>query len=136
MERRTKQAAKQAALVKEADDREANARQEQAEREAARVAFGASIKEWAEEQPSGTRKNIRVLISTLPAVLWADAKWEPVPMAKLIDAKRVRISFLKACTIVHPDKHNSMSAERRFIAGEVFNYLESAFRLFEEKELV
>ena len=136
MERRTKQAAKQAALVKEADDREANARQEQAEREAARVAFGASIKEWAEEQPSGTRKNIRVLISTLPAVLWADAKWEPVPMAKLIDAKRVRISFLKACTIVHPDKSAGAAGAHRYIAGEVFNYLEAAFRQFEEKELL
>ena len=135
MERRTKQAAKQAALVKEADDREANARQEHAEREVARVAHGAAIKEWAEEQPSGTKKKIRVLISTLPVVLWADAKWEPVPMAKLIDAKRVRLSFLKACTLVHPDKHHTMSAEHKFIAGEVFNYLEAAFRTFEAAEL-
>jgi len=135
MERRTAQAAKQAALVKEADEREAAAKREQVEREAARLAHGQAIKEWAEEAPSGTKKNIRVLLSTLPAVLWADAKWEPVPMAKLIDAKRVRLSFLKACTLVHPDKHNAMSAEHKFIAGEVFNFLEAAFRTFEAAEL-
>lgn len=136
MERRTKLAEKQAALIREADERESSARTEQVERDAARVTHAAKIKEWAEEAPSGTKKNIRVLLTTLPAVLWADAKWEPMAMAKLIDPKRVRLAFLKACTIVHPDKHHSMSAEHKYIAGEVFNYLEAAFRTFEEKELV
>lgn len=134
MERRQKLADKQAALIAEADERESGARREQEERDRARQAYGARLKEWAEEG-SGSRKNIRVLLSSLSAVLWPDAKWEPVPMARLIDAKRVRLSFMKACTIVHPDKHHAMSAEHKFIAGEIFNYLETAFRLFQDTEV-
>ena len=134
MERRRQLAEKQAALVREADERESAARREQESRDAARGALGAPLRAWAEEA-SGSRKNIRVLLSTLDSVLWADAKWEPVPMARLIEPKRVRLAFMKACTIVHPDKHNSMTPEHKFVAGEIFSYLETAFRNFQDAEM-
>jgi hypothetical protein len=67
--------------------------------------------------------------------LWPEAKWEPVPMAKLIDPRRVKIAFLKAVTIVHPDKQTTMDPVHKFIATQIFHYIETAFRSFQETEM-
>lgn len=48
---------------------------------------------------------------------------------------RVRVGFLKACRVVHPDKHNTMSSDQIFIASSVFHTLEQAFRDFEDTEM-
>lgn len=134
MERRNKVAEEHARRVAEVAEREAAAKKEQEDRDAALAKHGPRLKEWAEEA-SGTRKNLRLLLSTLQAVLWPEASWEPVAMARLIDPKRVKIAYLRALTIVHPDKQNSMDGDHRFIATQVFNYLESAYRAFQEAEM-
>ncbi|RYY36160.1 hypothetical protein EON62_01985 [archaeon] len=134
MERRNKLAEEQARRVAEIAERDASAKREQEEGEMLRATYGKRLKEWAEES-NGTKKNIRILLSTLQDVLWSDAKWEPVSMAKLIDPRRAKISFMKACTIVHPDKQNTMDNTQRYIAKEVFFYLETAFRHLQETEL-
>lgn len=134
MERRNKLAGEQARRVAEIAERDASAKQEQEESEMLRATYGKRLKEWAEES-NGSKKNIRILLSTLQDVLWSDAKWEPVSMAKLIDPRRAKISFMKACTIVHPDKQNTMDNTQRYVAKEVFFYLETAFRHLQETEL-
>lgn len=134
MERRHKEAAEAARRVAEISEREAREKAEAEDRDAARAMYGAKLKEWAEEA-NGTRKNIRLLLSTMHAVLWPDAKWEAVPMAKLIDARRVRAYYLRAVAVVHPDKHHTLSAAQIFVATSIFHALETAFRLFEETEL-
>lgn len=134
MERRDREAAAAAAAVAEVAAKEAAAKKEQEEREAARATLEPGLKAWAEEG-TGTRKNIRVLLSSLQGVLWPGANWEPVPMAKLIDPKRVRFAYLKAVAIVHPDKHNTMSSQQIFIATSIFHYIESAWAAFREAEL-
>lgn len=134
MKRRAKESEEQARRVAEASDRDGAAAREQEEREAARLLHGARLKEWAEES-SGSRKGVRVLLASMHTVLWPDAKWEPVPMAKLIEPKRVKLAYMRACTLVHPDKHNHMDGAQRFIATEIFHYVESAYSLFREAEL-
>jgi hypothetical protein len=120
--------------VAEVAERERASAQEQEDNQVSKVTLGPRLKAWAEEA-TGVKKGIRILISTLQDVLWSDAKWEPVPMAKLIDAKRVRIYFLKAVAIVHPDKHNTMDNEKKFVATQVFHYIETAYRVFADAEL-
>lgn len=134
MERRNKLKATQEERIAEAAAREADLHREQAEKEEAKGVYGAKLKEWSEEI-GGAKKNIRVLISTMHTILWEDSKWEPMPMAKLIDPKRVRLAFLKAVTIVHPDKHNTMDSHKKFIASHIFHCLETAWRDFQEKEM-
>lgn len=94
----------------------------------------AKLKEWALEMGTSIR-NIRVLISTLQNVLWEGARWEPVPMAQLIVPKRVRIHYMKAVTVVHPDKVSGMGPAEQYLAGQVFYYLEQAWRKFQAEEL-
>jgi hypothetical protein len=120
--------------VAEAAARDAAAAAEQGERDAAKALYGQKLAEWSQEA-SGQKKNIRALLATMHAVLWPDAKWEPVPMAKLVAPAKVKFYFLRACTVVHPDKQNTMEAQQRFIATSVFHALEQAYRIFQETEM-
>jgi len=56
-------------------------------------------------------------------------------MAMRVVPARVRAHFLRAVTVVHPDKAAALDVAGRFIAGEVFHALEEAFRAFQEAEL-
>jgi|APLak6261665176_1056049.scaffolds.fasta_scaffold03423_2 hypothetical protein len=134
MKRRQALRDEQQRRITEASERDAAAKADQEALDGARSVHGARVKEWAEEG-SGSRKNVRILLSTLQGVLWPDAKWEPVPMAKLIDPKRVKFYYLRACALVHPDKHNTMDSTQRFIATEVFHYMETAYSAFRDTEL-
>lgn len=120
--------------IAEAAARDAAQAAEQAAKDAAKAMHGARLSEWALE-PSGQPKNIRVLISTLHTVLWPDAKWEPVAMAKLIAPAKVKFYFMRAITVVHPDKQNTMDGTQKFIATQVFHNMEQAYRQFQETEM-
>jgi len=134
MARREELKKRQEAALAEAAKRDDDAKKEQDDRDAAIAAYGSKLKDWAEEA-GGTKKNVRILLSTLHTVLWDETRWEPVPMAKLIDPKRVRVFYLKACTIVHPDKQKGMDNVHKYVATQAFHYLESAYRVLEETEL-
>ncbi len=125
--------AAEARVAEVAKQQEAEAKEAEA-RDAAKSQHEAKVKEWALE-PGGKVKNIRVLLSTLQSVLWEGAKWEPVPMAKLIAPPRVKASFLRACTQVHPDKQGSLDPTQRYVASQVFHYIESAYREFQDTEM-
>ena len=123
----------QEARIAEVAEREAAAATEQSERDAFRGQFDAALTAWASE-PTGAKRNVRALLSTLHSVLWEGAKWEPVPLAKLVVAAKVRFFFLRACTIVHPDKHNALDPSQKYLATTIFHALETAFRLFQDTE--
>ncbi len=124
----------QAARLAEVAAAEEATKQGEVAKEQAKQMHGPRLKEWAEEL-GGARKNIRVLLSTLHTVLWEGAHFEPIPMAKLLDPKRVRFHFMKAVTVVHPDKVSSLDESAAFIAVQVFHFLEDAYRMFQDKEL-
>lgn len=134
MARRIEVRKAQEARAKELEDAAAAAAKEAAEKDAAKAMYETKLKEWALEA-GGARKNIRVLLSTLHTVLWEGARWEAITMAKLVVPAKVKVYFLKAVTVVHPDKQAAMDGAQKFIAGQVFHYLESAFREFQEKEM-
>ena len=56
-------------------------------------------------------------------------------MAKLLIPDRVKLYYMKAIRIVHPDKHNTMDVTQRYIAETIFHALETAYRLFQDAEM-
>ena len=134
MARREEVKAAAAARVAEMEASIASEAKETQEREAAKLLYEAKLKDWALE-PGGKVKSIRLLISTLHTVLWETAKWEPVPMAKLVIPNKVKAFFLRAITQVHPDKHNTLDGSQKYIATQIFHYLESSYREFQDTEL-
>ena len=56
-------------------------------------------------------------------------------MSKLLIPDRVKVYYMKAIRIVHPDKHNTMDVTQRYIAEAIFHALETAYRLFQEAEM-
>ena len=134
MARRNELARKQAAAVAETNARDEGAVREQADRDAAAAMYGPALAAWAAE-PSGTKKSIRSLLSTMHTVLWEGAKWEPVPLAKLVVPARVKFYFMRAATVVHPDKMANLDPGQKFIATSIFHAVETAYRAFAETEL-
>lgn len=134
MARREEVKALAAARVAEMEASISAEAKETQEREAAKAQYEAKLKEWALE-PGGKVKSIRLLLSTLHTVLWETAKWEPVPMAKLVIPAKVKGFFLRAITQVHPDKHNTLDGSQKYIATQIFHYLESSYREFQDTEL-
>ena len=123
-ERQSEMDAAAAAELREAD-----------EKDAARQLHEKRINAWALEPLGGKPREVRTLLVTLHTVLWEGSGWEPLGLDKVVIASRVRVHFMRACTKVHPDKQSAMSAAQRYIATQVFSYLTTAFRDFEEKEL-
>lgn len=124
----------QEARQAEIETKAAEESKESSEKDAAKAQFEAKLKEWALE-PGGKVKNIRILLSTLHSVLWDGAKWEVVPMAKLVIPSKVKIHFMKAITQVHPDKQINMDGDQKYIATQIFHYIETSYREFQEKEM-
>lgn len=56
---------------------------------------------------AGKSDNVRALLASLDAVLWAEAGWSKVGMADLVMPTRVKIVYMKAIARVHPDKVRS-----------------------------
>lgn len=52
----------------------------------------------------GKADNLRALLASLDAVLWAEAGWKKVGMADLVMPPRVKVTYMKAIAKVHPDK--------------------------------
>jgi len=134
MARRAELARKQAALVAEAAARDGARADDEAARAAARAAHGDRLRAWASEA-GGALRPLRVLLASLHTALWEGARWEPVPMAKLIAVPKVKVAYLRAVTVVHPDKAAGLGPERAAVAAQVFTKLEEAWRAFYEAEM-
>jgi hypothetical protein len=134
MARREEERARVEARVAELAAREASSAAEEAQSAAARSAHEARIKEWGLEAGGGV-KAIRILLANLHVALWEGAPWEPVGMAKLVVAARVKIIYLKAVRVVHPDKAAGLGVEKGYIAQQIFHKLEESWRKFVETEL-
>jgi len=133
MARREEERARVEARVAELAEREASSAREEAQAAAARGAHEARIKEWGQEA-GGAVKPIRILLANLHAALWEGAPWEPVGMAKLVVASKVKVFYLKAVRVVHPDKAAGLGVEKGYIAQQIFHKLEESWRKFVETE--
>lgn len=103
------------------------------ERQRVKKAVQPRLLKWCQEA-TGKQKDIRALMGTMHTVLWEGIKLEPISMGKLIEPRGVRINYLKACRVLHPDKHDpNWTAEQKYIAEEVFHALETGYSEFSEK---
>ncbi|CAB4253804.1 similar to Saccharomyces cerevisiae YDR320C SWA2 Auxilin-like protein involved in vesicular transport [Maudiozyma barnettii] len=77
--------------------------------------------------------DIRFLLSNLSTIItWTE--WKPVSTADLVIPKKVKITYLKAITKLHPDKLSSdLSLQNRMIAENVFSVLSVAWEKFKEE---
>lgn len=131
MARRNKLKADQNAALAAVKAREEKKKEEESDRDTAQAMLGPKLDAWRAEA-SGQLRDIRSLVTTLHTVLWEGANWTEVPMSKIIMAPRVRIYYLKACAVVHPDKHMTAGPERKYIAERIFEALNEAHRKFQE----
>eukprot|EP00941_MAST-03F_sp_MAST-3F-sp1_P000464 g464.t1 len=92
---------------------------------------------WAKDgSSSGSFKQIRVLLATMPEVLWEGAKWKEVGMTDLIQPRKVKIAYFKAMRIVHPDKlPDNADTRTKVIAERIFEALNQSWKEFEAKEM-
>jgi len=129
-ERRADMKEAQAKAKQEIRDRETKKKQEEEAEAQLRQRLDPRLKEWSEEY--GKKKNIRALLVGLDSVLWEGAKWKPVSMADIIPTNKVKITYLKATRVVHPDRTVSLDIEKRFMAKRIFDALTQAYQAFEE----
>lgn len=83
MARRNKTRQQMADRVAAVQQAEEDKRQAEVAKDEAKTKFAARLKDWA-EGTTGERRHVRTLLAHLHEVLWEGAKWEPLPMAKLV----------------------------------------------------
>ena len=101
-----------------------------ADKKAATHALEDRLNAWSTKD--GQRKNIRLLLSSLHTVLWANSGWKPAGLADLIDLNAIKKQHRKAVLIVHPDKLQDATPEQKVIAEHAFDALNTAFDRFQE----
>jgi len=136
MLRRKAEREKHEAAVAAVAAAEAAAAQHADELDGARHRHESEVKSWGYDS-AGEVRNIRALLSNLDKILWPAAKgsWKGVGMSALVNPKKVRIPYFKACRIVHPDKNEGAPSDQQYIATEVFQALNKAWDKFEKAEL-
>ncbi|CAG9328868.1 unnamed protein product [Blepharisma stoltei] len=93
--------------------------------------FGESINRW--ESRNLQKNNIITLISTMQGILWPGAEWKPIGPGDLLTSKQVKIAYMKAIMIVHPDKHQQDPPHIKYIADRVFGALNNAYKLYQQQ---
>lgn len=88
--------------VKEMRDREKKKEAEDAERLENEDKVNAQISVWK----TGKDKNLRALLGSLELILWPGVQWKGVTMSELLDARKCKLTYMKAIAKVHPDKVN------------------------------
>ena len=77
------------------------------------------------------RNHIRVLLCTLPDVLWQGHGIERVGMDKLMEPAAVRTAYRKFIAKFHPDKVSARGdAEQTYIATAVFAAITEQWKIF------
>lgn len=106
--------------------------QEQAALDDSRRRLAPKLDAWALDK-HGQPRNIQALLSSLDSVLWEGAQFRVANKSALIDPKKLKITYFKACRIVHPDRIGpDADADRKYIAQTIFDRLNKAYKQFED----
>ena len=77
-----------------------------------------------------TKNHLRVLLCTLPDILWQGHDFKRVAMGELMEPKKVTLAYKKYIARYHPDKviqkYGDEDYEKFYIANEVFAALSEA----------
>lgn len=129
MARREREKRELEARVAAVAEKERNTAAELAAIDEARARLQDKIRAWSHE-PSGAPRNIRALIVNMDSVLWEGHSWTAPTMGQLVVDAKLRVAYLKACRVVHPDKLSTdVSAEHKYIAKAVFHALNEAWKV-------
>ncbi|CAI7669384.1 unnamed protein product [Penicillium pancosmium] len=80
---------------------------------------------------NGKQDNLRALLGSLDAVLWAESGWKKISLAELVLPNKVKIQYMKGIAKVHPDKiPTTATTEQRMISSAVFGILNEAWDKF------
>ena len=101
--------------------------------------FAAADKhDWKLKNWMGTpvRHNVKVLLCTLPDILWPDNGWERVAMDKLMEPKDVKKVHRQYIVKFHPDKvMTTGDQDKIFIANTAFAAINEALMEYKVSEL-
>lgn len=94
------------------------------------IADKEKIENWLFK--NGTRRNIRVLLSSLEVVLWPSAveKWRKLELSELMEKSEVKVHYRKAILIVHPDRNNNEGDEILSLAKLLFRSINESWEEF------
>lgn len=111
------------------------AEQKAQEEDDQRFAFHENVATRTSTWKGGKENNLRALLGSLETILWPEVGWEKTKLVDLVQAKRVKVVYMRAIAKVHPDKLSAdASVEQRMIASSVFTALNEAWEAF-KKEL-
>lgn len=87
---------------------------------------------------AGKETNIRMLLSTLHHVLWANSGWHAVPIHSLIDGAQVKRAYQKARLCLHPDKlqQRGVMQSQKYLANKAFTALQDAWAAFVSQDTI
>ena len=107
-------------------EREAAAKQEEAEKDAVSDDVEARLSAWRLRKEG----NIRALLSSLDMILWPELSWANVGLHELVQPSQVKMKYMKAVNKVHPDKMSNATVEQKLLASGVFYTLNMAYDAF------
>ena len=82
------------------------------------------------------RHNVKVLLCTLPDILWQDSGWERVAMDKLVEPSQVRRVHRQFVAKFHPDKLSAtQDQEKIHIATTAFAAINEALKEYKVRLL-
>lgn len=80
------------------------------------------------------KNHVRVLLCTLPDILWPESGWERVAMHEVMDNDAIRKVHRKYILTLHPDKViKSNDPDKIYIANRVFTAITDAYTLFKKE---
>eukprot|EP00898_Chlorokybus_atmophyticus_P002911 jgi/Chlat1/3620/Chrsp237S03619 len=124
---------RQMEALMEKQKREAQAVLEQEQKRKMHDALGSDIKLWGNKN----KNNIRAMLGSLHDVLWEGSGWKPVMITELISTDAVKKVYRRSNLVIHPDKvaQRGCTVEQQFIAEQVFNLMQGAWKIFEAQEI-
>ena len=80
------------------------------------------------------KNHVRVLLCTLPDVLWQGHGWTRIGMDKLQDAAQVKKAYRKYIAAFHPDRFTAEgNHEKIYIANTVFSAIQEQWEVFKKE---
>ncbi|KAI4303698.1 hypothetical protein MLD38_039299 [Melastoma candidum] len=84
-----------------------------------------NMKMWT----SGKEKDIRLLLSTLHRIMWADSGWEAVSLTSQTERSQVKKAYQKARLCLHPDRlqQRRTTSLQKYIAHKALTILQDSW---------
>ncbi|KAJ6333301.1 hypothetical protein OIU77_009211 [Salix suchowensis] len=107
---------------------------EKSEKDMAMELMDEDIRLWS----AGKETNIRLLLSTLHHILWANSGWYALALTSLMESSQVKKAYQKARLCLHPDKlqQRGSTLAQKYVAEKVFSILQEAWASFISQDLL